>query len=359
MIDFLDPTEESFTVQDFKRQSLEVMQRLRRENKMGIIVGGTNYYIESLIWDFTMHSSHDIQAYKKNDVESETTPELYARLCSLDSETAMKLHPNNRRKILTALHYLKSSGNPLSKEITKQHSTVSSVQDGDRVRGCLRFSNCIGLMIDCSPDVLEKRIRTRVDKMISEGLLEELEDFNSNYYEQRVDKGFETGIFQVLGFKEFENYFSLSKCDRDTKEGRKIYNQAVELLKQRSVRYSKSQLKWISKRILQDGDPETRLKVYRLDSSDLNAWNENVNEPAIEIVQSHLNGTICKYEPIQRLLKRNLDPHRRFVCDICSGKVLIGEICYKEHIKGKQHIANLKKRQIKKPEDDSELVILN
>ena len=352
LIDFLDPQCETFTVQDFKRQSLGIIEDLRKRNKMTVIVGGTNYYIESLLWNFTVDSAMEVEKSDANSDEnfkftSETTAVLYEKLRTLDKATAEKLHPNNRRKILTALRHVESGQRSLSEEILDQHASVASDEfSNSLLRGKLRFPNCIGLMIDCKPDVLETRIRNRVEKMISEGLLRELEDFHSKYYEKRREKGFETGIFQVLGFKEFEKYFSLPIEERQTKTGLKFYNEAVELLKQRSVRYSKAQLKWINKRILRHGDPENRLKVFRLDSSDLEHWSENVHQKAVEIVDSFLNGTECPHLPIEELFEEKTDPHKRFVCDICDGKVVIGEICFHEHLKGKAHKAKSRKRKL-------------
>jgi len=348
LIDFLDPSNEAFTVQEFKQRSLNIIKDLQERNKMTIIVGGTNYYIESLLWNFTVDSNGNTSPPKYSKTESsETTVELYNKLKSLDKESAEKLHPNNRRKILTALRHVECGEVTLSQELTKQHNLIQEDASLVQIRGGLRFPNCIGLMIDCSPSVLEARIKNRVDKMISEGLLQELEEFHNKFYASREKKDFKTGIFQVLGLKEFEKYFALPEDDRSSKAGLKIYQGSLELLKQRSVRYSKQQLKWINKRILRESDPESRLKVYRLDSSDLENWSENVNDKAMEIVESLVSGTECKHQPIENLFEPSKDPHKRFICDVCDGMVLIGETCYHAHLNGKGHKAMLKRKKMR------------
>ena len=345
MINIIDPKIESYTVREYKSAAGNVIDNLRRQNKMPIIVGGTNYYIEALLWDFTLNSSVYDEAAGYAAMETES---LYQKLESIDPKTAEKLHPNNRRKILTALNFITANKTPLSQEIAKQHESLLNDKmrrDENEIRGRLRYPDCLGIFIDCEAETLERRIRQRVDKMISDGLLEELESFGRQYYEDRVDKSFDKGIFQVLGFKEFDNYFKLSSEEKDSQNGQKIFKESTELLKQRSVRYAKYQLKWIRKRLLQQ---DNSFPIFKVDSTDVELWDSNVLKPAVQVLVNFLNGNSNETFAPMVLEKSDHNPHKRFVCDVCGGKVIIGEIPYQDHIKGKGHLANLRKiRQAK------------
>ena len=132
MIDFLDPLLKSSVV-DFRNQALPIVQDLRNRNVMPVICGGTNYYIESLLWNVLVNaqgpgSGSDAKTTlepvnKKVKVEEDdnlTNEELHAKLKSIDPERAKDLHPNERRKISRSLQVFREEGKKILLKRTKK-----------------------------------------------------------------------------------------------------------------------------------------------------------------------------------------------------------------------------------------------
>lgn len=101
MIDVLDP-HDSFTVVQYKKRALEVIENLYTSQKLPIVVGGTNYYIESLLWKILIDDGEFVTTpgiLPNNDHEL-SSEELHKKLNEVDPAAAKRLHPNNKRKIL-------------------------------------------------------------------------------------------------------------------------------------------------------------------------------------------------------------------------------------------------------------------
>ncbi|CAH2014439.1 unnamed protein product [Acanthoscelides obtectus] len=104
LIDILDP-HETFTVTQYRNKALNVIQDILDRNKLPIVVGGTNYYIEALLWKILIDNdqyvnTHGILPHNEHELPSEV---LHQKLKDLDPKMAMRLHPNNKRKIIRLL----------------------------------------------------------------------------------------------------------------------------------------------------------------------------------------------------------------------------------------------------------------
>uniref|UniRef100_A0A3Q2E9N5 tRNA isopentenyltransferase 1 n=1 Tax=Cyprinodon variegatus TaxID=28743 RepID=A0A3Q2E9N5_CYPVA len=136
MIGFVDPLVKSYTVVDFRNKALD-------RNKLPIIVGGTNYYIESLLWRVLVDSGDsgdgaDGGQNRKMELEKLGGEELYKRLMEVDPKMASMLHPNDKRKIARSLQIHKDTGVPHSHWLEEQR------QGGDGLGGPLRYPDpCI------------------------------------------------------------------------------------------------------------------------------------------------------------------------------------------------------------------------
>ncbi|KAL0107322.1 hypothetical protein PUN28_015696 [Cardiocondyla obscurior] len=250
MLDVVDPLT-NFTVLVFRDMALPIIDNLLTRRKLPIVVGGTNYYIESLLWKILItdpkeslvevdssatNSSasienrsdgrYNVQVDRLNDGDDdddETAPkklkfdgsneELHQRLMEVDPEMANRLHPNNRRKIIRSLEVFHQHG--------KKHSELLKVQrnaGGCGLGGPLRYSDSVILWLRCNKKVLDKRLNDRVDGMMESGLVQELLDFHRVYNEQRIKSNmspdYTKGIFQTIGFKEFHAYLILSEEER-------------------------------------------------------------------------------------------------------------------------------------------------
>lgn len=222
LLDKVDPFKQ-FTVLDFQRLAMTAIDGILARNKVPVIVGGTNYYIESVLWDTLVGSADDTAAEEMNiveriedDVEQEggnhsdnsaplievnTLDELmstaisYRQLKGVPSETlhrllaqvdavsAASLHPQNRRKIIRCLQVYQKTGGRRWSDILAEQRTASG---GSRHGGPLRFANAIILWVDCERTTLESRLDRRVDEMMKLGLIEELATFHRQYNHLRL-----------------------------------------------------------------------------------------------------------------------------------------------------------------------------
>ncbi|XP_022655179.1 tRNA dimethylallyltransferase, mitochondrial-like isoform X1 [Varroa destructor] len=349
MLGFLDPLKE-FTVVDFRNRSLPILEQLRSIGKMAVIVGGTNYYIESLIWE-TLVTSYSSSAENMNRLiaeapkscyPDESTTSLYIRLQNIDPERARTIHPNDRRKIERSLQVFNDT------KIPQSHIFCDQRQRGGVLGGPLRFKYAIIFWIQCQQEVLEARLDARVNQMIEQGLIDELLNFHADYNSRRKEScDYTQGIFQSIGFKEFHSYITSSAEDRNSKEGKKAFEHSLWLMKQVTKRYSRYQKKWINKRFL--GEPDREVPpIYGLDGTDLKAWNYNVRDTAIEIIENILAGKQPNTQPLQ---KTDIVRSREgiFTCEMCS-VTSVGEINHNAHMKSKKHYFRL--RRMKKTAEE-------
>ncbi|KAK8759833.1 hypothetical protein V5799_028902 [Amblyomma americanum] len=381
LLDFLDPLL-NFTVADFQSRALGVINNLLNRQKLPIIVGGTNYYIESLLWKILVrpeNQSDDQLAYNSNrvllkevinsflknrsdsDSEAEaaatallsevsdnaslgdiSTEHLYKCLETVDPERALRLHPKDRRKIERSLQVFQVHGRPHSELIEEQQQ----LEGGSSLGGPLRYEQPCVLWLQCDQNVLDERLDARVDDMMSAGLIQEMEEFHERYNKHRLDHNLEAdytkGIFQSIGFKEFHKYLLMNAEEKASPEGQKAFAEGLWLMKQVTKRYSRRQKKWIVQRFLRTPDRQVPA-VYSLDATDVSRWDESARDKAFEIVSDFVEGRVPSHEPIP-LLDSNNNRQRLFTCDICDVSV-IGSITWEAHRKSKKHLALAKQKR--------------
>ena len=159
--------------------------------KLPIIVGGTHYYIQSLIWDSLLDGT-EIPVPKKDSLDALTTEELYARLQAIDPNNPHR--PNQRKRILSDLRLYELTGtvpSMLRKEKNK-------LRDNEE-----KLDNVI-VWLSCRDDVLHERLDKRVDSMVMHGMLEENVRFVNQYIKT---SDVSRGVWQAIGLKEFMPLF--------------------------------------------------------------------------------------------------------------------------------------------------------
>lgn len=102
LIDILDP-HETFTVVEYRNRALNIINNLMEQKKLPVVVGGTNYYIESVLWKILVDD--ETHTFRKDPILPHddyrlSSEELHHKLESLDPVMAKRLHPSNKRKIL-------------------------------------------------------------------------------------------------------------------------------------------------------------------------------------------------------------------------------------------------------------------
>lgn len=355
MFNEIDPLKK-FTVVDFRNRALPILEDLINSKKFPIIVGGTNYYIEALLYkvlislppesnniDTTIlledrEKSLDEPPNKKNKLDAEDdTASLYSKLCELDPERAQTLHPNNRRKIIRSLQIMSQNSVKHSVLIEKQKES-----GGSSLGGGLRWQNVGIFWVRCDQEILDKRLDERVDDMMKRGLIEELLEFHKTYNEDRLNSDlppdYTNGIFQTIGFKEFHNYLILSEEDRSSPKGEKFLEEGISALKMATRRYSRKQLKWIKNRFLRKPDREVP-PMFALNATDPSQWDKNVLEPAFKIVESLINKTPLPegIAPLSNEIPLDNNIQETIRCEICQ-RTCVGTLQFKDHLLSKKHL---------------------
>ncbi|CAL9691312.1 unnamed protein product [Knipowitschia caucasica] len=348
MISIVDPLMSTYTVVDFRNKALTLINDMHSRNKLPIIVGGTNYYIESLLWrvlldtgdnDNTGHGE-DTVPNRKLELEKLGGAELHKRLMEVDPTMAAMLHPNDKRKVARSLQIHQETGIPHSEWLEEQRKQ----EGGGGLGGPLRYPDPCIFWLHSDMEVLDTRLDTRVDEMLAAGLIDELKDFHVSYNQRKVvdeSQDYQHGIFQSIGFKEFHDYLiapeSSSQQERDA-----LRDKGVEALKIATRRYARKQNKWVRNRFLKrpgDGVPP----VYGLDVSDVSRWEETVLTPALQILASLCKGEVPAASPL-RVDGELRNKRSRHTCDLCD-KVIIGDLEWTAHLKSKKHYYHVKKKR--------------
>ncbi len=179
-IDTLDYNE-SYSVYDFQTQARTAIDAITEKSKLPIIVGGTGFYIKAALYDYTFESE---QATTSTEM-SETNEELYQKLIEIDPQAAQKIHPNNRKRLIRALTIA---------SLGKLKSEIENAQTHQPLYDIYM------VVLDVKRDILHQRIEQRVDRMLTNGLEEEIQ----NYFKDQASWNYQS--FQGIGYKEWLPY---------------------------------------------------------------------------------------------------------------------------------------------------------
>ncbi|XP_028368265.1 tRNA dimethylallyltransferase isoform X1 [Phyllostomus discolor] len=346
MISFVDPLVTNYTVVDFRNKATALIEDIFARDKIPIVVGGTNYYIESLLWKVlisTKPQETDTEKVidRKVELEKEDGHALHKRLSQVDPEMAAKLHPHDKRKVARSLQVFEETGISHSEFLCRQRAE----EGGGPLGGPLRFPNSCILWLHADQTVLDKRLDKRVDDMLAAGLLDELRGFHRRYNQEKVaenSQDYQHGIFQSIGFKEFHEYLiTEGKCTPETSN--QLLKKGIEALKQVTKRYARKQNRWVKNRFLSRPGPSVP-PVYGLEVSDVSKWEESVLEPALEIVRSFIQGRKPAAAPVRMPHDETENKRSYHMCDLCD-RIIIGDREWAAHIKSKSHLHQLKKRR--------------
>ncbi|EDQ90839.1 uncharacterized protein MONBRDRAFT_31685 [Monosiga brevicollis MX1] len=314
---FLDELQmdEQLTMPEFRDRALQLIKQMHQNNQVPVVVGGTHYYVESLMSvtasDLLESDSETATAEtKRTDAQIEVAAipddDLYNKLKLVDPASAARLHPREHRKLRRSLEIAMSTGTTQS-ALIKQEQALGSP---------LRFRPTL-----CFWAVLERRLAKRVDEMVAQGLVHEIFGFLATLVHREVvdtrqrptrvlgQLNFQHGILQAIGFKEFlplfehvinrgwlEEVFASKKPtivnqqawqELDElliqKPGSTLLAKGIEQVKVSTARYAKRQQTWIRNRLLRERD---QLFVYKMDSSQPSTWEDTVWQPALQALKA-------------------------------------------------------------------------
>ena len=221
LVDELEPDEE-FNVTVFQKKAKEAMQEIYAKGKIPILVGGTGFYIQSVLYDITFTENEDDDTeYRKElyAIAKEHGAEyLHDMLKKVDPAAAEAIHANNVKRVARALEYFHQTGECISK-----HNETESQKESPY--------NAVYFVLNNDRKILYERIDKRVDKMFDEGLVSEVEHLKEMGYNKELVS------MQGIGYKEI-----LAYLDGEYDEERAKY-----IIKRDTRHFAKRQLTWFKR----------------------------------------------------------------------------------------------------------------
>ena len=217
MLDIADPRED-YSVSRFVEEADKLLQELLSQGKTVILVGGTGLYIDSLMkgLEFAPLPESGVRQELTRIAQEQGIEVLMDKLRAVDPESAERIHPSNQKRVIRALEIYLESGKTMT-----QHN-LETQQRPPKYEPLW-----IGLDY-VNREALYARINRRVDLMVEQGLLEELQRLLAQGIPENATS------MQAIGYKELMGYIR-GECSLE---------EAKELLKQSSRRYAKRQRTW-------------------------------------------------------------------------------------------------------------------
>lgn len=213
MVDIVEPSDR-FTVWDYQKIANEAINQYLLANTLPILVGGAGLYLDAVLYGYLIPNiGVQSEKFRKRLVKIEAS-KLYQKLARLDSAAALKIDPKNKRRIIRALEILELTRRPFSKSQKKQPPEFEVL--------------IIGIKTD--RQTLYARIDARIDRMLKDGLVEEVRGLIKKY--QR-----DLPSLNTIGYKEIIDYLG----------GRLTLKEAVSKIKTNTHDYVRRQETWFRK----------------------------------------------------------------------------------------------------------------
>ncbi len=219
MLNIVKPNQR-YSVADFKKDAESAIEEILAKGKIPIVVGGTGLYVDSLIYGIEYQDiklDEKYRQYLEKSAETEGLEKLYEEAKIIDPQAMEKISPNDKKRIIRVLEIYKATGK------NKTEQEIESRKNGVKY-------NYIVFALDIEREKLYEKINKRVDIMIEQGLIQEVEKLLHKYDD------FPTAM-QGLGYKEVVEYLE----NKITKE------EMIEKIKMETRRYAKRQITWFKK----------------------------------------------------------------------------------------------------------------
>ena len=216
LIDILMPDEE-FSIAVFQKMAKEAMAEIYAKHKMPILVGGTGFYVNGLIYDndFTPGEKDDkMRLELEKRAEEKGNDYVHNILKVLDPEYAKTVHPNNLKRVIRAIEYCKDTGEKFSDYNAREKLREPAY-------------NVKNFILNMDREVLYSRIEKRIDIMIEMGLVNEVKSLIEKYPTNLVS-------MKGLGYKEIIGYL----------KGEYSLEEAIYILKRDTRHFARRQLTW-------------------------------------------------------------------------------------------------------------------
>lgn len=217
LIDVLEPTEE-FNIVRFQQMAKAALEQIYAAGAIPIVVGGTGFYIQSLLYDIRFEESNEDTGYRDalQQLATDRGPEyLHRLLAEVDPAAASGIHAHNVKRVIRALEFYHQTGTRISEHNEEQRKRTSPYQ-------------FLYFVLNDDRQALYTRIDQRIDQMLKAGLVTEVRMLK--------DMGCTRDMvsMQGLGYKEILDYL----------EGRCTLDDAIYILKRDTRHFAKRQLTW-------------------------------------------------------------------------------------------------------------------
>ena len=217
LIDILDP-QESFDIVQFQTLAKEAMEKIYAAGHIPVIVGGTGFYIQSVVYDIDFAENDGDTAYRRMLEEDPDPEKLHRMLEEVDPQSAARIHSNNIKRTIRALEFYKQTGKKISEHNAQEREKKSPynfayfVLNDDRAR-------------------VYERIDRRVDLMMEEGLEDEVRRLKEAGMTQDMVS------MKGLGYAELLHYL----------DGDYPLEEAIRLIKRNTRHFAKRQITWFKR----------------------------------------------------------------------------------------------------------------
>ena len=220
LINVLDPTED-FNIVKFQDMVKYSIEEIKQNGHIPILVGGTGFYIQSVIYDIdfdTQDDNGDIRKALEEEYDKMGADFMYEKLKKIDSVSAENIHKNNKKRIIRAIEYFLINNALISAHNESQRKKDSPYD--------FRF-----FVLNPPRDILYDRINQRVDKMVDEGLVREVKGLkNAGLSSANIS-------MQGIGYKEILEYLN----------GVATLEEAIDNIKQNTRHMAKRQVTWFKR----------------------------------------------------------------------------------------------------------------
>ena len=249
LVDILEPDEE-FHVVLFQQMAKQAIQKIYEKGKIPILVGGTGFYIQAVLYDIDFSENEKDTSYREELeklAQTKGAEYLHDLLREVDEKSAQDIHANNVKRVIRALEYFHQTGEKISEHNEEQRKKVSPY-------------NFSYFVLNDERAHLYEKINLRVDQMINEGLVSEVQSLKEKGYTRDMVS------MQGLGYKEMLDYLD-NKCSLE---------EAVEIIKRDTRHFAKRQLTWF----------HSKPEVIWINKPDFQYNNEKILNAMLEKIQN-------------------------------------------------------------------------
>ena len=350
--------EEPWTVKQFMNRARKIIEEIRSRQKLPILVGGTHYYTQSLLFkDAVIKEKSDflteVEREQRWPILRAETSDILEELIRVDPAIAKQWHPNDRRKIRRSLEIYLTTGRKASdiyheqrrSQVEKEnHGFGEDIVEKDQRSGTKAesslYDDTLIFWTHAAADTLGTRLERRVDGMIVDGLLDEVASMHAFLQDQKRQGNSpdqSKGIWIAIGFKELVPCIITKDCSDDLRQ------ESIDRAKITTKQYAKRQVRWIRLKLQRAVTAAASCHtMFLLDGSDLSQWSRLVEAKALAVTARFLNGTALpppaslSLAAMHNLITTEKATQCARFCEACD-KTLMSEEQWFSHLDSKGH----------------------